>query len=74
MVRARPVSLSNIRLLGGPLKAAQDADAKYLLELEPDRMMAFYRVRAGPYATMQESQAVCARVKGTGFDCMAVSQ
>jgi DUF1680 family protein len=56
MVRAKLVPLSNIRLLGGPLKAAQDADAKYLLELEPDRMMAFYRVRAGlpqkaqPYA------------------------
>jgi len=47
MVRARLVPLSNIRLLGGPLKTAQDADAKYLLELEPDRMMAFYRVRAG---------------------------
>jgi DUF1680 family protein len=29
------------------LKLAQDADAKYLLELEPDRMMAFYRLRAG---------------------------
>ena len=33
MLRARPVSLSNVRVLGGPLKLAQDADAKYLLEL-----------------------------------------
>jgi uncharacterized protein len=47
LLRARPVPLSKVRVLGGPLKAAQDADAKYLLELEPDRMMAFYRVRAG---------------------------
>jgi uncharacterized protein len=47
MLRARPVPLSKVRVLGGPLKLAQDADAKYLLELEPDRMMAFYRVRAG---------------------------
>src|SRR5215468_94733 len=47
LLRARPVPLSKVRLLGGPLKLAQDADAKYLLELEPDRMMAFYRVRAG---------------------------
>jgi DUF1680 family protein len=47
LLRARPVPLSRVRLLGGPLKLAQDADAKYLLELEPDRMMAFYRVRAG---------------------------
>ena len=47
LLRARPVPLSKVRLLGGPLKVAQDVDAKYLLELEPDRMMAFYRVRAG---------------------------
>src|SRR5215468_526416 len=47
LLRARPVPLSKVRLLRSPLKLAQDADARYLLELEPDRMMAFYRVRAG---------------------------
>src|SRR4030065_62437 len=35
-VRARPLDLSSVRLLGGALKQAQDLDAKYLLELEPD--------------------------------------
>ena len=44
---ARPLDLSCVRLTGGPLKHAQDLDAKYLLELEPDRMMAGYRLRAG---------------------------
>ncbi|MHC4752345.1 MAG: glycoside hydrolase family 127 protein [Planctomycetota bacterium] len=44
---AQPLDLSNVRLLGGPLKQAQDLDAKYLLELEPDRMLAYYRQRAG---------------------------
>jgi hypothetical protein len=34
-------------LLAGPLKQAQDLDAQYLLKLEPDRMMAGYRLRAG---------------------------
>jgi hypothetical protein len=47
MIRARPVPLSNVRVLGGPLKKAQDLTGRYLLELEPDRMLAFYRVRAG---------------------------
>lgn len=47
MLRARPVALHNVRVVGGPLKNAQDLTGKYLLELEPDRMMAFYRVRAG---------------------------
>ena len=44
---ARPLPLHDVRLLGGPLKAAQDADIAYLLELEPDRMLAYYRQNAG---------------------------
>ncbi len=44
---ARPLPLSAVRLTGGPLKHAQQLDADYLLKLEPDRMMAFYRKRAG---------------------------
>jgi len=47
VVQAQPLATSNVRLLGGPLKHAQDLDAQYLLELEPDRMLAFYRERAG---------------------------
>jgi DUF1680 family protein len=44
---ARPLPLSAVRLTGGPLKRAQDVDAAYLLRLEPDRMLAFFRKRAG---------------------------
>lgn len=47
MLQAKPVPLGKVRVLGGPLKTAQDVTAAYLLSLEPDRMMAFYRVRAG---------------------------
>ena len=56
VIRAHPVPSSKVRVLGGPLKQAQDLTARYLLELEPDRMLAYYRVRAGlpqkaePYA------------------------
>ncbi|HYM75956.1 MAG TPA: beta-L-arabinofuranosidase domain-containing protein [Candidatus Dormibacteraeota bacterium] len=46
-VKLNPLPLSHVRLTGGPLKAAQEADAKYLLELQPDRMLAFLRQRAG---------------------------
>src|SRR5262245_12277551 len=45
--KARPLPLTAVRLTGGPLKNAQDLTAKYLLALEPDRMMAGYRKRAG---------------------------
>ncbi|MDH7599812.1 MAG: glycoside hydrolase family 127 protein [Sedimentisphaerales bacterium] len=44
---ATPIPLTDVRLTGGPLKRAQDLDAEYLLRLEPDRMMAGYRIRAG---------------------------
>jgi len=44
---ARPLPLTAVRLTGGPLKHAQDLDARYLLSLEPDRMLAFYRKLAG---------------------------
>ena len=46
-LRARPLPLASVRLTGGPLKHAQDLDARYLLQLEPDRMLAYYRERAG---------------------------
>ena len=44
---ARPLPLSAVRVTGGPLKRAQDLNAEYLLKLEPDRMLAYYRKRAG---------------------------
>jgi uncharacterized protein len=46
-IKLNPLPLNHVRLTGGPLKAAQEADAKYLLELQPDRMLAFLRQRAG---------------------------
>src|SRR5437899_2891331 len=47
VVKARPLPLSAVRLLAGPLKHAQELDRQYLLALEPDRMLAYYRQRAG---------------------------
>jgi DUF1680 family protein len=47
ILKAHPLPLDSVRLLGGPLKNAQDLDASYLLKLEPDRMLAFLRIRAG---------------------------
>src|SRR5688572_1645762 len=44
---ARPLPLTAVRVTGGPLKRAQDLNAEYLLKLEPDRMLAYYRKRAG---------------------------
>jgi len=46
-IKLHPLPLNHVRLTGGPLQAAQQADAKYLLELQPDRMLAYLRQRAG---------------------------
>ena len=35
-------------------------------------MGAFYRVRFGPFASAQQTQAVCAKLQGSGLDCMPV--
>ena len=43
----RPLPLSAVRLTGGPLRHAQELNARYLKALEPDRMLAYYRERAG---------------------------
>jgi cell division protein FtsN len=36
-------------------------------------MGSFYRVRVGPFASAQDGQAACAKLKGSGFDCLVVA-
>src|SRR6185369_10691785 len=45
--QAEPFALSDVRLLAGPFKHAQDKDAEYLLRLEPDRLLAWFRKESG---------------------------
>jgi tetratricopeptide (TPR) repeat protein len=33
----------------------------------------FYRVRVGPFASAQEGQAACTKLKGAGIDCLVVT-
>jgi hypothetical protein len=37
-------------------------------------MGSFYRVRVGPFATQNEGQQACAKLKGSGLDCLVVTQ
>jgi DUF1680 family protein len=47
-IKAYPFDLSQVRLLdGSPFKHAQDLDAKYLLDLDADRLLAGFRSEAG---------------------------
>lgn len=44
--KAHPFPLAAVRLLDSPFKDAQDRDAKYLLDLDPDRLLHNFRVNA----------------------------
>ncbi len=46
-VKAQPFALQDVRLTGGPLKAAQDIGGKYLLSLSADRLLSRFRGEAG---------------------------
>jgi DUF1680 family protein len=46
-MKAQPFDLSEVRLLDGPFKAAQDANAKYMASLDIDRLLHNFRVNAG---------------------------
>ena len=46
-IQAYPFSLKDVRLLEGPFKQAMERDLKYMLSLEPDRLLHTFRVTAG---------------------------
>jgi len=46
-IKAHPFSLNSVRLLDGPFKQAMELDGKYLLDLEPDRLLSRFREYAG---------------------------
>lgn len=45
--KIEPFALSDVRLLDGPFKHAMELDARYLLQLDPDRLLAPYLKTAG---------------------------
>ena len=46
-IEAVPFQLSDVRVLDGPFKTAQDLDAAYMLSLDPDRLLHVFRLNAG---------------------------
>ena len=45
-LKVRAFSLSDVKLLDGPFKHAEDMNGKYLLSLEPDRLLHTFRLTA----------------------------
>jgi uncharacterized protein len=46
-VQAYPFDIRDLRLLASPFKQAMEADARYLLTIEPDRLLSEFRTHAG---------------------------
>jgi uncharacterized protein len=44
---AKPFDLKDVSILGGPFKHAMDLNKEYLLQIEPDRLLARFREYAG---------------------------
>jgi len=53
VVKARPFDLGDVRLLDGPFQTALQRDARYLLEIDPQRLLHNFRVNAGRPSTAQ---------------------
>ena len=60
--------------VGGELEGVFETRRASIDQTVVGNMGTMYRVRVGPYASAQEGQAVCGRLKGTGLDCLVVSQ
>ncbi|MEK5389888.1 beta-L-arabinofuranosidase domain-containing protein [Margalitia sp. FSL K6-0131] len=45
--KANPFALKDVSIIGGPFKHAMDLNKNYLLQLEPDRLLARFREYAG---------------------------
>jgi hypothetical protein len=76
-VKASPFGLSDVRLLDGPFKDAMDRNAAYLLLLEPDRFLAWFRREAGlePRGKVYggwESQGVAGQMLGHYLSACAI--
>jgi DUF1680 family protein len=46
-IAVEPFALSEVKLLDSPFNQAMDLNARYLLSLEPDRFLHYFRVNAG---------------------------
>jgi len=46
-IKVRPFSITEVKLLDGPFKHAEEMNEKYLLSLEPDRLLHTFRLTAG---------------------------
>lgn len=73
-VRSENEANSLASRVGGELASVFETRRAAIDQTVVGNMGTMYRVRVGPYASAQEGQAVCGRLKGTGLDCLVVSQ
>jgi hypothetical protein len=63
--------VAKIKQEHGPLLASRETEVDQTVV---GNMGSLYRVRVGPFATQQETNVICARLRGTGLDCLVVTQ
>jgi cell division septation protein DedD len=74
LVRTDGEAQAIISRVRGDLSGVFEAREPSVEETVVGNFGAMYRVRVGPYASANEGNAVCARLKGSGLDCLVVTQ
>ena len=74
LVRSETEASALASRVSGELAGVFEARRASIDQTVVGNMGTMYRVRVGPYASAHEGQAVCGRLKGSGLDCLVVSQ
>jgi len=70
LVRSESEAEAIATKVGGELAQVFETRRASIDQTVVGNMGTMYRVRVGPYATAQDGQAVCERLKGTRLDCL----
>jgi hypothetical protein len=74
LVRTKPEADAVVARLRTQFAEAMAGRQPDVTEASFGGMGTFYQVRVGPYASMTEAGAACARLRGTGLDCVPVDR
>jgi cell division septation protein DedD len=74
LVRSESEAASIASRVGGEFASVFESRRASVDQTVVGNMGTMYRVRVGPYATANEGQAVCERLKGSRLDCLVVTQ
>ena len=74
LVRTRPEADAVVAKLKDQFGAVLANRSPEIGQASFGNMGSFFQVRVGPFSTVAEAKSLCARLRGSGLDCVAVDQ